>query len=90
MISKNVKQIVESPSNGVIRKMFEEGALLKQKFGAEIQARQASESRRGDESKNDARRWYRWIERSIRCGKRLDEKHRLVSDIDVQCVLRIW
>ena len=35
MISKNVKQIVESPSNGVIRKMFEEGALLKQKFGAE-------------------------------------------------------
>lgn len=35
MISKNVKEIVESPSNGVIRKMFEEGALLKQKFGAD-------------------------------------------------------
>ena len=30
-----IKAIVESPSNGVIRKMFEEGALLKQKFGAE-------------------------------------------------------
>ena len=35
MISKDIKAIVESPSNGVIRKMFEEGALLKQKFGAE-------------------------------------------------------
>lgn len=35
MISKNVKSIVESPSNGVIRKMFEEGAVLKKKFGAE-------------------------------------------------------
>lgn len=35
MISQNVKAIVESPSNGVIRKMFEEGALLKQKFGAD-------------------------------------------------------
>lgn len=35
MISQKVKEIVESPSNGVIRKMFEEGALLKQKFGAE-------------------------------------------------------
>lgn len=33
MISKKVKAIVESPSNGVIRKMFEEGAALKQKFG---------------------------------------------------------
>ncbi len=33
MISQNVKAIVESPSNGVIRKMFEEGALLKQKYG---------------------------------------------------------
>jgi len=33
MISKNVKAIVESPSNGVIRKMFEEGALLKAKYG---------------------------------------------------------
>ncbi|MDY5122714.1 MAG: pyridoxal phosphate-dependent aminotransferase [Treponema sp.] len=35
MISKNVKAIVESPSNGVIRKMFEEGAILKQKYGAD-------------------------------------------------------
>lgn len=35
MISRKVKAIVESPSNGVIRKMFEEGALLKQKFGAD-------------------------------------------------------
>lgn len=35
MISQKVKEIVESPSNGIIRKMFEEGALLKQKFGAE-------------------------------------------------------
>jgi len=35
MISKNIKAIVESPSNGVIRKMFEEGAVLKQKFGAD-------------------------------------------------------
>ena len=35
MISQKVKEIVESPSNGVIRKMFEEGALLKQKYGAE-------------------------------------------------------
>ncbi|MCQ2576692.1 MAG: pyridoxal phosphate-dependent aminotransferase [Treponema sp.] len=35
MISKKVKSIVESPSNGVIRKMFEEGALLKQKYGAD-------------------------------------------------------
>lgn len=35
MISKNIKTIVESPSNGVIRKMFEEGALLKQKYGAD-------------------------------------------------------
>lgn len=35
MISQKVKAIVESPSNGVIRKMFEEGALLKQKFGAD-------------------------------------------------------
>ncbi|MCR4742664.1 MAG: pyridoxal phosphate-dependent aminotransferase [Treponema sp.] len=33
MISNNVKQIIESPSNGVIRKMFEEGALLKKKYG---------------------------------------------------------
>ena len=35
MISKKVKAIVESPSNGVIRKMFEEGAILKQKYGAD-------------------------------------------------------
>lgn len=35
MISQKVKAIVESPSNGVIRKMFEEGALLKQKYGAD-------------------------------------------------------
>ena len=35
MISRNIKAIVESPSNGVIRKMFEEGAVLKQKFGAD-------------------------------------------------------
>lgn len=33
MISQNVKAIVESPSNGVIRKMFEEGNLLRQKYG---------------------------------------------------------
>ena len=35
MISKKVTAIVNSPSNGVIRKMFEEGAQLKKKFGAE-------------------------------------------------------
>ena len=35
MIAKHVKEILESPSNGVIRKMFEEGAILKQKYGAE-------------------------------------------------------
>lgn len=35
MISQKVKAIVESPSNGVIRKMFEEGALLKAKYGAQ-------------------------------------------------------
>lgn len=33
MISQKVKAIVESPSNGVIRKMFEEGAMLKKKYG---------------------------------------------------------
>lgn len=33
MISQKVKAIVESPSNGVIRKMFEEGNLLRQKYG---------------------------------------------------------
>lgn len=35
MISQQVKAIVESPENGVIRKMFEEGALLKKKYGEE-------------------------------------------------------
>ena len=33
MISQNVKSLVESPSSGVIRKMFEEGAVLKAKYG---------------------------------------------------------
>lgn len=33
MISKNIKTLVESPSSGVIRKMFEEGAQLKKKYG---------------------------------------------------------
>ncbi|MCQ2591527.1 MAG: pyridoxal phosphate-dependent aminotransferase [Treponema sp.] len=33
MISAKIKSLVESPSAGVIRKMFEEGALLKQKYG---------------------------------------------------------
>ena len=35
MISQKLKETVESPSSGVIRKMFEEGAALKAKFGAE-------------------------------------------------------
>lgn len=35
MIAKNIKSILENPAAGVIRKMFEEGAVLKQKFGAE-------------------------------------------------------
>ena len=35
MISQKLKETVESPSSGVIRKMFEEGAALKIKFGAE-------------------------------------------------------
>ena len=35
MISKNIKSLVESPSAGVIRKMFEEGAVLKAKYGAD-------------------------------------------------------
>ena len=35
MISKKIKSIIESPANGVIRKMFEEGILLKKKFGEE-------------------------------------------------------
>lgn len=33
MIAKHIKETLESPSNGVIRKMFEEGAILKQKYG---------------------------------------------------------
>lgn len=33
MISKKIKDLVESPSSGVIRKMFEEGAMLKKKYG---------------------------------------------------------
>lgn len=33
MISQKIKQLVESPSSGVIRKMFEEGAQLKAKYG---------------------------------------------------------
>ena len=33
MISKKIKDLVESPSSGVIRKMFEEGAALKKKYG---------------------------------------------------------
>lgn len=33
MIAEHIKKTVESPSAGVIRKMFEEGALLKQKYG---------------------------------------------------------
>lgn len=33
MISRNMKSILENPANGVIRKMFEEGALLKKKYG---------------------------------------------------------
>ncbi len=35
MISRNIKSILESPTAGVIRKMFEEGAVLKEKFGAD-------------------------------------------------------
>ena len=33
MISQKIKALVESPSSGVIRKMFEEGAILKAKYG---------------------------------------------------------
>lgn len=33
MVSKKIFDFVNSPSSGVIRKMFEEGALLKAKFG---------------------------------------------------------
>lgn len=35
MVSKKIKALVESPSAGVIRKMFEEGAALKKEFGEE-------------------------------------------------------
>jgi aspartate aminotransferase len=35
MVAKHIKELVESPTAGVIRKMFEEGALLKQKYGAD-------------------------------------------------------
>ena len=35
MISQKLKETVQSPSSGVIRKMFEEGAALKAKFGAD-------------------------------------------------------
>lgn len=34
MISQNLKSLLENPMAGVIRKMFEEGALLKEKYGA--------------------------------------------------------
>ena len=33
MIARNMKSILENPAKGVIRKMFEEGALLKKKYG---------------------------------------------------------
>lgn len=33
MIARKVKSILEDPSSGVIRRMFEEGALLKKKYG---------------------------------------------------------
>lgn len=33
MIAQKIKQTLESPSAGVIRKMFEEGAILKKKYG---------------------------------------------------------
>ena len=33
MIAKHIDDILKSPSNGVIRKMFEEGAMLKKQFG---------------------------------------------------------
>ena len=35
MISKQIDSLVKSPTAGVIRKMFEEGALLKEKYGAD-------------------------------------------------------
>ena len=35
MIAAYIRDSVESPKAGVIRKMFEEGALLKKKYGAE-------------------------------------------------------
>lgn len=33
MVSRKIKSILENPANGVIRKMFEEGAALKAKYG---------------------------------------------------------
>ena len=33
MIARNMKSILENPANGVIRKMFEEGAMQKKKYG---------------------------------------------------------
>lgn len=33
MVSQKIKETVSSPSSGVIRKMFEEGAMLKKKYG---------------------------------------------------------
>lgn len=35
MIAQNMKEILESPSAGAIRKMFEEGVVLKKKYGEE-------------------------------------------------------
>jgi len=35
MVSEHNKKLVESPTAGVIRRMFEEGAVLKQKYGAD-------------------------------------------------------
>lgn len=35
MIAQNMKEILESPSAGAIRKMFEEGVALKKKYGEE-------------------------------------------------------
>lgn len=33
MVAEHIKELVESPTAGVIRRMFEEGAVLKQKYG---------------------------------------------------------
>jgi aspartate aminotransferase len=35
MVAEYIKELVASPAAGVIRKMFEEGALLRQKYGAD-------------------------------------------------------